>query len=308
MPKLVDAPNEDALSIEAARKNAEAVRDKVDAAKAEIERLRKLREDLDKQLAQASQDAAAKAQEIAIADERLRLAQRMVVPDKVTEKVVLALANKIVEIFDGFTAHKVQLDEFWKRLDAVRDRLLTTEIEEGFEQLVMAIEGCIFAADRWEKANLMLRGGEQFAETIGNGPPECRQVQNAFIELKATLNGDEPKAIETPGQLVGAGVELRQVCRTMRLVYPGGEPALQEFGQLLDAGWSPKPCFGFVRWYGTFLPREAWKMRQSNIEGRRNLPPRAFGTSACGAQRPGRVHLPPTDADFERLQQWKATR
>lgn len=268
----------------------------------------------------AAAERKAEAEDISSrqADLAVRRAQAEILPERVTLEIATENANTMLAAFDayrqidnpqppvdprfaGMESHVKQVSEsypedranaFWEAVDGIRDRLLTSDVDDDAALIVLAIEGVIHATERWEAVRFGPGPGGDLSnnnrETMGDCPAGNRRVEAAENELRAVLAGESPTQKESAGQLIASGVGFEQVCRMIGLVHPGGFAAIAELGSICDCGDHSQPSYEFVRWLGCLSLERAWGRRQGSVASRRSAGRDRHIASAHGAVRPGR--------------------
>jgi hypothetical protein len=217
-------------------------------------------------------------------------AERM--PDRVTLDVARQCASDLLRAFGEFRGDvysdptsQIQFDSrpqlkkslhdrlraFWSECDRIRNRLLTTAVDDEATLITLAVEGLIHASERFveDRAGRMAEDDGPLVTGLGHAPPECRHCELTEAELRAVLSGDAPPEGESIGELIRQGVRFEQVVSMLGLKRPNGNPCLETFARLIDGTEAYQDSFRFVRWLGCYSVDAAWELRQSLIPSRR---------------------------------------
>lgn len=273
---------------------------------------------------QAATLAGAATKQEELARLQARDAAREMMPEPVTLVIAENMAVQLLSAFDATSSRDnenrdrqlaekppidVQASKLWALIDDIRCRLLTHEIDENAQMLVMAIEGVIFGCDSWEthRMSIMRNQKNNDGTPLANIrsfalPQSSRLVSSLLDELKLVLTGQEPPpAIESLGTLIGEqNVSPIQAARMYGLILADGSPDLATLGAIIDRALGRVGFYAEIsKW--RFLKRsaamnleQAWAIRQSDISNRRSRSHRLPGSAQlAGEYREGRdTNLP----------------
>lgn len=256
------------------------------AARERAEQARQLQAEMAKRIAEANAQLAQAAAEEKEFEEAERQAEREKLKaewdklgdEPVTEPVARQLAERLLMTHEQFRQGGEDRQgndlrcpkRYWEILDSTRLRLRTNDIDKNAQEIVLGIEALVGYADRWEDSrHKRLYVSEHAGSAEGLGPPDDRRSQAIEKELKDILDSIPPKPLESIGNLLMQGVEVRQICRILGLIDMEGQHVIQRLASIVDGaferiGASPAQRLA-VRMSGAVDFEQAWQIRERRI-------------------------------------------
>ncbi|MCC9644986.1 hypothetical protein LOC71_22140 [Rhodopirellula sp. JC740] len=290
-------------ALEEARQRADEEAKRADAEAKELEKLEaelKAR----REAADAARIAKLEAEKaIAEAEKRARYAEADLPQERVTIEVATLTANRVLDAFDRFRGDgkyseqpRESLQEstqrFWDVIDAARDRLLTSEVDDDARQIVLCCEGVIHACERWEADVTATTDPHEVSSPMGDCPAdqECRHVAKFERDLRRCVAGESPNVIlDRAGDLIRERLSFEQIAKTLTFVRPNGSICYETLALYIDtADRKATREFVSVHWLGGRTFETAWQRRQMTVDSRRKRRNESFAASSHGIFRPNR--------------------